>query len=80
MKFPYDAESKNRRKVTDRGTKNQRLVMPPTLPMPFPVETIDPAPVRRGIGVLGDLILDRYLWGTASRLSLRNSRFRWSIS
>ena len=24
---------------------------------------------RRRIGVLGDLMLDRYLWGTASRLS-----------
>src|SRR6266568_4822848 len=44
------------------------MASPPADPMPR-LKRLLPRLKGRRIGVLGDLMLDRYLWGTASRLS-----------
>jgi D-glycero-beta-D-manno-heptose-7-phosphate kinase len=57
-------------KIENRESKNDKPLMPTNLADSIPrLKRLIPRLRGKRIGVVGDLMLDRYLWGTASRLS-----------
>src|SRR5260370_2943754 len=68
-------EAKIAEESTVERQKNQRERMTTNIAEAVPrLKRLIPRLRGKRIGVLGDLMLDRYLWGTASRLSPEAAR------